>query len=69
MTTLEERARRRKIAEDKHYLAVLRSQTALINGWKCPVCKREFACTMVCHHTWADVADANDKFLLELKNR
>jgi hypothetical protein len=49
---------------EQRYLDVLRDSTALIDGWKCPVCNREFRDQDACPHGWNDVSKANDKFLL-----
>ncbi len=50
---------------DERYLAVLRDQCALLDGWKCPICKKEFRSDEGCGHGWKDVKAANDKFLIQ----
>jgi hypothetical protein len=57
-----QRRARKEMAEDVRYLAVLRDPFALLEGWKCPVCKAEWR---RCPHKWNDVEKANNEFLLK----
>jgi hypothetical protein len=57
-----QRKARKERAEDFRYLQVLRDKYALIDGWKCPVCKQGWT---DCPHKWDDVEKANNEFLLK----
>lgn len=55
---------------DEHYIAVLRNPTALVDEWRCPICKKEFKDQDACPHGWPDVAEHNNKFLIKyMRNR
>jgi hypothetical protein len=49
---------------EQRFLDVMRDPRSLIDGYKCPVCNREFSNHDACPHGWNDVAKANDKWFL-----
>lgn len=65
MPDATQRAVIHKRKADERYLAASRNPHALLEGWKCPVCKNEFRDEDACSHTWNDVRKSNDRFVLD----
>lgn len=56
---------RSKKEKRERILTVMRNPSALVDGWKCPVCKNEFRNQQDCPHGWSDVKKHNDAWLLQ----
>lgn len=52
----------------KHAQAVFADNIALVNGYKCPSCFKEFSNQYSCPHGWDDVIKANLKHLKDYIN-